>query len=284
MHTPEYAIEASLLGAFMLSACVFGSLLEHPGSLLRKRLSRPLPRRALMGLAMGLTAVGLIYSPWGQRSGAHMNPAVTISFLWLGKIDPADAVFYVFAQCLGGMAGVLLSWALLRGRLAHPAVNFVVTTPGERGPRAAWIAEFLIAALMMWTVLAAGNRAALAGYTGLLAGLLVALYITWEAPLSGMSLNPARTLASALPSRCWKGIPIYLTAPVLGMLAVAVLYPRLPGAHPIHCAKLQHNRGGGCIFHCTHERLVAPTPPATAPAAADAAGWRMTWQARMLTT
>lgn len=84
-HWPEYLIEASTLGLFMISACTFCLLLEHPDSLLRQQLEAPLARRVLMGVAMGLTAIAIIYSPWGKRSGAHMNPAVTLTFLRLGK-------------------------------------------------------------------------------------------------------------------------------------------------------------------------------------------------------
>ena len=75
-HWPEYLFEGALLGVFMISACAFTALLEHPASSVRQAISNGDVRRALIGLAMGLTAVVLIYSPWGQRSGAHMNPAV----------------------------------------------------------------------------------------------------------------------------------------------------------------------------------------------------------------
>ena len=87
-HWPEYLIEALGLGLFMLSACLFVTLLEHPNSPVRQTVTDPFVRRIPMGLAMGLTAVGLIYSPWGQRSGAHLNPSVTLTFWRLGKVTP----------------------------------------------------------------------------------------------------------------------------------------------------------------------------------------------------
>src|SRR6516165_6211011 len=99
-HWPEYLMEGAALGMFMVSACVFGAVLEHVAGL---------AGRVLGGIAMGLTAVAIISSPWGQRSGAHMNPAVTVTFLCLGKIAPWDAFFYVIAQFAGGVAGVLLA-------------------------------------------------------------------------------------------------------------------------------------------------------------------------------
>ncbi len=70
-HWPEYLMEAAGLGIFMISACIFATALEYPGSPLRQSIANPIIRRGLMGLAMGLTAVGIIYSPWGKQSGAH---------------------------------------------------------------------------------------------------------------------------------------------------------------------------------------------------------------------
>ena len=92
-HWPEYAIEAWALGIFMISAGCFGVLLEASISPLPRAIENADVRRALGGLAMGLTAVVLIYSPWGKRSGAHMNPAVTLAFLRLNHVARWDAAF-----------------------------------------------------------------------------------------------------------------------------------------------------------------------------------------------
>src|SRR5687768_3178239 len=97
-HWPEYLIEGWALGMFMISAGVFAVLLDAPGSAPHELIGDPTLRRVIGGMAMGLTAVAIIYSPWGQRSGAHMNPAVTLTFLRLGKVARWDAFFYVVAQ------------------------------------------------------------------------------------------------------------------------------------------------------------------------------------------
>ena len=134
-HWPEYLMEAAGLGLFMISACVFGTLLEHPASPVRAgRCPTPLVRRVLMGLAMGLTAIAIIYSPWGQRSGAHMNPAVTLTFLRLGKVAPADAVFYVAgAVRSAAIAGVCdRRRRARRACVAHPVG--ATTSPPCPGP------------------------------------------------------------------------------------------------------------------------------------------------------
>jgi aquaporin Z len=251
-----YAIEAAGLGVFMLVACSFGVLLGHPGSPLVHALPAPLARRALMGAAMGLTAIALIYSPWGRRSGAHFNPATTLTFWRLGKIATRDAAMYVVAQVLGGLAGVLLAAGVLRAALAHPDVSYVATRPGTTGVVVAFAAELAMTFVLMSVVLRASNDATLARFTGLGAGALVAIYITVEAPLSGMSLNPARSFASAVPAAAWEAFWIYVVAPPLGMLAAAEVYVRRRGLRAVYCAKLHHD-AGPCIFRCRWAELSA---------------------------
>ena len=252
-HWPEYLGEAAGLGLFMVSACLFAILIFHPASPAASLFGDPLPRRFVMGLAMALTAIGLIYSPWGKRSGAHFNPAVTLTFLRLGKVQAWDALFYVLAHFAGGVSGVLLARALAGRLVADPSVHYVVTVPGSAGAGVAFVAELVIAFGLMTVVLIASNRAGLARFTGLFAGALVATYITVEAPLSGMSMNPARTFASALPADTWRAFWVYLTAPLLGMLLAAEVYVR--GARrPVVCAKLQHEGGPRCIFRCGYTR------------------------------
>ena len=223
-------MEAWGLGCFMLSACLFTALFEYPGSSVRQAMPDPFSRRALTGLAMGLTAVALIYSPWGKRSGAHLNPSVTLTFLSLGKIGGWDAFFYVVAQFAGSLVGVLLSGQLLGGVLRHNSVNYIVTVPGKGGPVKAFVAEFLISGLLMGTVLLISNIRPLTRVTGCVAGCLIALFIAFEAPLSGMSMNPARTFGSAVPAHLWDAWWIYLTAPIWGMLLAGRIYQGSRGA------------------------------------------------------
>ncbi len=249
-HWPEYLMEAAGLGLFMVSACLVTALLFHPASPVPQVIPDPLVRRALVGIAMGLTAICLIYSPWGQRSGAHLNPSVTLTFLRLGKIRPWDACFYILAQFAGALAGVLLAGALLGSALAAPAVDYAATRPGSHGVPAAFLGELVISFGLMSMVLQVSNRPRIARLTGLFAGLLVATYITFEAPLSGMSMNPARTFGSALPARAWTAIWVYFMAPLLGMFAAAEWYLRTHGARAVLCAKLHHDNPHRCIFRC----------------------------------
>jgi aquaporin Z len=263
-HWPEYLMEAAGLGLFMVSACLFGTLLEYPGSPVRQAIADPLARRALMGVAMGLTAIGIIYSPWGKQSGAHINPGITLTFFRLGKIAPPDALFYIGAQFVGALLGVWLVATAVGPRLAHPAVNYVVTAPGSPGVGVAFLAEVIISFGLMLTVLVATNRASLARFTGVLAGVLVAIYITVEAPFSGMSMNPARSFGSALPASAWNVLWLYFIAPPVGMLLAAEVYTRAGGIRAVYCAKLHHQNQKRCIFNCRYHEM--PTAKHTDPA------------------
>jgi aquaporin Z len=233
-HWREYAIEAACLALFMLSATGFSTLLQHPASPVSAALAAwpagPAAHRVPMGLAMGLTAIALIYSPLGARSGAHMNPSL--------------------AQFAGGAIGIVAASLLLRGLPGDPSVNYAATVPGAGGAAAAFAAEAGISFLLMSVVLAVSNTPRLARYTGLFAGALVALYVVVEAPLSGMSMNPARTLGSNVLAHSTESLWIYFTAPPLGMLLAAETYARVRGRHRVSCAKLNHPATGRCIF-CT---------------------------------
>jgi aquaporin Z len=252
-HYPEYLMEAAGLGFFMIVASVVTALLEHPISPIRQTILDPLLRRLIIGVAMGLTAMAIIYSPWGKQSGAHINPVVTFTFFRLGKIQGWDAFFYIVAQFSGGLLGVLLVSVWLKETIADPAVNYIVTLPGSAGAGVAFLAELIISFGLMLMVLLVSNSPSRGQYTGLFAGILIAIYITLEAPLSGMSMNPARTLASAIPAQNWTALWVYFTAPLFGMLLAAEVYVRWKGQKAIRCAKLHHHNDKRCIFRCGYQ-------------------------------
>jgi aquaporin Z len=247
-HWPEYLMEAAELGLFMISACAFTVLFFHPDSPVPRALPGVMTRRLLVGIAMGLTAIALIYSPIGKRSGAHFNPSLTLTYLRLSRVAPADALFYVLAQFAGGLLGVLVAGLVLGARLGHAAVNYAATLPGPPGAAVAFVAEVTISFGLMTVVLVASSRPRLARFTGLFAATLVATYITLEAPLSGMSMNPARSLGSALFAHQLSVLWIYFVAPPLGMLLAAEAYVRVGGTRAVACAKLHHDNPSRCIF------------------------------------
>lgn len=252
LHWPEYACEAAGLAIFMLSACAFTALLEHPSSGIHSAIGSPFLRRVLMGIAMGATALAIISSKLGKRSGAHLNPAVTGAYLLLGKVRRTDAAGYIAAHLAGGAAGVLLAAVLIGPSLSHSAVRYAATVPGPYGLLVAFCAEFVISFVLMLTVLTLSNSRDYTRLTPLAAAALLATWITFEAPLSGMSMNPARTVASALHANVWTGWWIYFTAPPLAMSAAALLYLKRKGIARVYCAKLHHHNPERCIFHCRY--------------------------------
>ena len=100
----------------------------------------------------------------------------------------------------------------------------------------------------MLVILHVASTRSLARFTGVFAAGLVGLYITFEAPYSGMSMNPARTVGSAVFAHTWTGLWIYFVAPPAGMLAAAEVFLRLPRVRAGLCAKMYHAAGVRCIF------------------------------------
>ncbi len=252
-----YSMEAICLGLFMMSACLFGTALEFPHSALQQVLPNDFLRLCLMGVAMGVTATLIIYSPMGKLSGAHMNPALTFSFVRLGKIKMEDAIYYAIFQCVGGITGVALMSLVLGDALKDPHVNYVVTAPGPLGVALAFVVEIVIAYGMMTMVLTTSNHPRLSKYTGVIAGFLVMSYVILSGPISGFSMNPARTIASAVPATDFGSFWIYMTAPFIGMLTAAEVFKLFKGR--AICAKMHHENSYLCIFncgYCEHKSIV----------------------------
>ena len=213
-----YCYEALGLGIFMISAGFFDAMIDHPGLPIRQKIGSALIRRFLIGLSMGLTALFILKSPFGKRSGAYINPAVTIVQFNLGNIGKQDAFFYCLFQFVGGSTGMWLISLLIPKLIKHPAINFIVTSPGSAGLTLAFILELAISFLLITVVLFSTAKKSLSKYTAYFVAILITLFISFEAPYSGMSMNPARTFASAIVANQWNAFWLYCTAPVLGML------------------------------------------------------------------
>jgi len=251
LHWPEYLMEAAESSLYLFSACAVATLLWHPASPLQRYLPSDAVRRISMGLAMGGTIIAIVLSPWGKQSGARFNPGVTFTFYRLKKVALWDAVFYCAAQFLGAVAGVALASLLLHGAPVHRAVRYAATVPGIYGDNIAFVAELAISFILMSAILVASNHALLAPYTHYFAAILVAIYIAFESPLSGMSTNPVRTFGPALFAGYWHALWIYFIGPPLGMLAAAEIFLLVRDGKRPYCAKLHHCNERRCIF-CHH--------------------------------
>jgi aquaporin Z len=169
----------------------------------------------------------------------------------MGKVASWDAFFFVLFQFIGGSAGVALVALFAGSYLMHPNVNYAPTLPGKGGEGMAFVAEALISFILFLVVLSVSNQQRIARYTGLVAGLFVAVFIIFESPISGMSMNPARTFASALIPGKWNSIWIYFLAPPLGMAAASIVYKNFKPS--IACAKYYHQNNKRCIF-CEYQQ------------------------------
>jgi aquaporin Z len=218
----HYLQEALGLVIFMISACFFSAMLFSEKS--SWFLSHAMMRNVIMGIAMGATALFIFYSPLTAPSGSQINPAVTLTFLRLGKMCKYDAMFFVVFQIIGGTVAVYIMQMLMGNILIEPPVNSAVTVPGKNGVWWALVIELFIAFITMSMVLFTSNNDTLKKYTRIFAGCLVCTWVIVAGPISGFGMNPARSLASALPANTWTAFWLYLFVPFIGMLLAAEFY------------------------------------------------------------
>lgn len=240
-HWPHYVAEALGLAFFVSCAGCLTILIEHPASAVHQLLpDSEVLRRAVLGAGMLAVVVTIVYSPWGKGSGAHINPAVTLAFWQLGKLRTPDAIWYVLAQLVGAVGAAQLMGVVLGEWYAHPAVKHTVTVPmpHPNGGLIAFAAEFVISGLLMLVLLGALHSTQLKTKAGWLLGALIMVYIIVETPFSGMSLNPARSLSTAVVANEYHGLWVYWVAPPLAMWLATVLFRHFYHGENLDCAIL----------------------------------------------
>lgn len=263
---PEYAMEAGETAWLMAAICVGVTFMQSPHFPMVSLIPDFFWRLVCVSFFMAANIVAINFSPWGKRTGAHYNPAVTLTFLRLGKIHPLDALGYVVAQLLGGLAGTGISWLVLGAALSGPPIQYVAPAVQSGGVVGAYVGEFAASFLLMVFILYCTNQPRIARWTGALVGIYVVLANTFESPISGFDINPARWLAAAWPAQDWVAAPAYFLGPVLAMLLAAELVRLVRGEDKIFCAKLHHQNHHRCIF-CAYHRTRRPhfvPPPAPA--------------------
>jgi aquaporin Z len=199
----------------------------------------PAVRRLITGFLFGSTGALIALSPIGRLSGAHINPAVSAAFWFLGKLRGRHTLANVASQCLGGLLGALP--LLLWGRTGR-SINFGATLPDPNlGPALALAGEIFTTFAMVALLLAFISHPRLRQYTPALFPPLYALMVWLEAPLSGTSTNPARSFGPMVIARAWQGWWIYWLGPMVGMLlAVALHRASWLRRFEIEIAKLYH--------------------------------------------
>lgn len=196
-------------------------------------------RRLVAGGLFGLSGTAATLSRWGRRSGAHLNPAVTLAFRVEGTVSTARAAGYVAAQLLGAVAGAAAV------RLWGPwgrGVGWGTTVPaaGLAGWQAAGL-EALVTLALVVVVLSMAARPRVRHLTPWTMGPLYAVMVAIEAPLTGTSSNPARSLGPALVTWTWTDAWVYWVGPAAGALAGVALL-RLLTRHRVTEARLVFDR------------------------------------------
>lgn len=220
----HYLQEALGLAIFMISACFFSGMLESKNALWHLSIPNDFLRIIIMGILMGATALFIFYSPFTAPSGSQINPAVTITFLRLGKMEKWDTFFYIIFQLIGGLLAVYAMVWLMGKTLTESPVNYAVTVPGKYGITLAAITEFIIAFIIMTMILFTSANESLKKYTRIFSGICVCVYVIVAGPISGFGMNPARSLASAIPAHIYTAFWIYMFIPFAGMLSAAEVF------------------------------------------------------------
>lgn len=196
-------------------------------------------RRLLTGFLFGCTGAAIALSPVGKISGAHINPVVSGAFWMLGKIRWRHALANVVAQCAGGLVGALplVLWGAM-GR----SIEFGATTPGAAyGDGLAVAGEVVTTVVLIVGLLVFVGHKRLRGFTPFIFPPMYAVMVFLEAPVSGTSTNPARSLGPMVMAGAWQGWWVYWVGPVVGMaLGIAIYQSVLLEGFEVEVAKLYH--------------------------------------------
>jgi aquaporin Z len=205
---------AEFIGTFMFVLAVLGSLVvSGQGGL------------AGTALAQGF-ALAIMISALGHVSGGHFNPAVTLGFLITRRIAPALAVVYAIAQFAGAIAAALLLHALYPEEAGLENAATVVTTQADFSAWEALILEGVFTFMLVWVVFATAvdDRGSFGAIGGFGIGLVLAVSVLTIGPITGSSINPARTLGPALVEGEWADAWIYYVGPFVGGALAALVY------------------------------------------------------------
>ncbi|HET9038631.1 MAG TPA: aquaporin [Gemmatimonadales bacterium] len=210
---------AEAIGTFFL-------VLIGPGSAMVDAWSGGAVGQVGVALAFAFVVIAMIYA-LGHLSGAHINPAVTVAFWSARRFPAAEVIPYVAAQCVGAVAASLALRTVL-----GPVGSMGATLPRIPVP-AAFGVEWLLSFALMFVIMAVATDERVAdGFAALAVGLTVGFCALMGGPLTGASMNPARSFGPALVGGLWHGQWLYWLAPVTAMLTAARTYDLLRVARP----------------------------------------------------
>ncbi len=185
-----------------------------------------------ISLAFGIAVLVMVYAI-GSVSGCHINPAITIAMFLNGKINSKDAGIYIICQCIGAIIAAVLLFAVMTG---NPAYNIATNGLGQNGYGVAspggfslvsgLIAEVILTFIFLLVIFGATSKAAPAGFAGIAIGFSLAIIHIVGIPITGVSVNPARSLGPALIvggtalAQLW----LFIIAPVIGAVLAALVW------------------------------------------------------------
>ena len=185
-----------------------------------------------IAFAFGLTVLVMVYAI-GPISGCHINPAITVAMLVVGKMKGKDAIFYIIFQCVGAIIGAAILLAIANGisdySLAANGLGqngYGAHSPGGYSLVACFIAEVVLTALFLFVIFGSTSEKAPKGFAGVAIGLALVLIHIFGIPVTGTSVNPARSLGPAVfvggaaLSQLW----LFIVAPIIGGIIAALLW------------------------------------------------------------
>jgi aquaporin Z len=188
----------------------FALVFAGTGSIVTNEVSGGVITHVGIALTFGLIVLTMIYT-LGDISGAHLNPAVTIGFWFSRRLHGQEVLPYVASQCLGALA------ASATLRFLFPNNQLLGTTQPAGSNTQSFVLELLLTGMLMFVILGVSTGAREKGMTaGIVVGAVIALAAMFGGPISGASLNPARSLGPAIVSQRLNALWIYLVAPVTG--------------------------------------------------------------------
>ncbi|HEU5415817.1 MAG TPA: aquaporin [Candidatus Angelobacter sp.] len=244
-HAPEYGAE--FVGTTFLMLCVVGAvgvMFAH-GSPAVSAIPSVQLRLFLTGLVLGGAGSLVAITPLGRLSGAHLNPAISLGFFMLGRMQLQDLLGYVVAQTAGASLGAWTGQLAFRGLAS--GVRDALNQPGRLvGPQAATAAEAVATFALAAVVFSMVSRRSLARWTPLVVVGVVAVIVWLDGNFSGASLNPARSFGPALITADWHLFWIYAIGPCSGAIAAALVHRF---ATPLEAVT-------GKLFHDLHYRSI----------------------------
>jgi aquaporin Z len=185
-----------------------------------------------IAFAFGLTVLAMVYAI-GNISGCYINPAITVAMLVAGKIKGVDAIIYIVAQCLGAIAGAGILLAIASGQVNYSIAavglgqnGFGAYSPEGYSLAACFLTETVLTALFLFVIFGATHKNAPQGFAGVAIGLTLVLIHLLSIPITGTSVNPARSLGPAV----WVGgsaltqLWLFIVAPLLGGVIAAIIW------------------------------------------------------------